>query len=91
MTPILKSGHDIEDFNNSRPISLLPILSKVSQRLASQSIYSLTESKKLAKVQSGNRKMHSTKTALFHVTEELLEAIDAKNVTALILRDLSKA
>ena len=33
VTPILKSG-DIEDPSNCRPVSLLPILSKVSERLA---------------------------------------------------------
>ena len=34
VTPILKSTNNIEDPENSRPISLLPILSKVSERLA---------------------------------------------------------
>ena len=66
--PILKSGNP-EDPCNNRPISLLPILSKVSERLAhGQFVDYLTANKKLAENQSGNRKLHSTETALLCVT-----------------------
>ena len=55
VTPILISG-DIEDPDNCRPISLLPILSKVYERLVhGQLVTFLTENEKLSKTQSGNR------------------------------------
>ena len=91
VTPIPKSGNP-EDPCNNRPISLLPILSKVSERLAhGQFVDYLTASKKLAKTQSGNRKLHSTETALLCVTDDLLQAIDDKKISALVLLDMSKA
>lgn len=64
VTPVLKPG-DHEEPCNHRPISLLPVLSKVSERLAHrQFVDFLSANKKLAKTQSGNRKLHSTETAL---------------------------
>ena len=92
--PILKSGYnnDIDDPNNSRPISLLPVLSKVSERFAhSQFTDYLTTNKKLVETQSGNRKLHSTETALLHVIDELLKAMDEKNISILVLLDMSNA
>ena len=92
VVPILKSSIDIENPCNSRPISLLPILSKVSERLApGQFINYLTRHKKLAQNQSKNRKLFSTETSLLHVTDELLKAMDDKNISALVLLDMSKA
>ena len=78
VTPVLKSG-DSEEPCNHRPISLLPVLSKVSERLAHrQFVDFLSANKKLAKTQSGNRKLHSTETALLCVTDDLLRAMDDK-------------
>ena len=71
VTPVLKLG-DFEDPGNSRPISLLPILSKVSERLVHRQLVDyLSKKKKLAKTQSGNRKLHSTETSLLYVTDDL--------------------
>ena len=50
-----------------------------------------TANKKLAENQSGNRKLHSTETALLCVTDDLLQAIDDKKISALVLLDMSKA
>ena len=91
VTPILKSGV-IEDPANCRPISLLPILSKVSERLVhGQLVIFLIENEKLSKTQSGNRKLHSTETALLHVTDKLLKAMDEKKISVVVLLDMSKA
>ena len=91
VTPILKSGNS-EDPCNDRPTSLLPILSKVSERLAhGQFVDYLTANKILAKTQSGNRKLFSTETALLCVTDDLLQGIDDKKISALVLLDMSKA
>ena len=93
MTPIPKwSSSSSEDPCNNRPISLLPILSKVSECLAhGQFVDYLTLNKKLAKTQSGNRKLHSTETALLRVTDEFLQAIDDKKISVLLLLDMSQA
>ena len=75
-------------------ISLLPVLSKVSERLAHrQFVDFLSANKKLAKTQSGNRKLHShsTETTLLCVTDDLLRAMDDKKVSVIVLHDMSKA
>ena len=90
VVPVPKSG-DPEESGNNRPISLLPVLSKIAERLAhKQFVDYLTLSKKLSIYQSGNRKLHSTETALLHVTDELLKAMDDKKASILVLLDMSK-
>ena len=51
----------------------------------------LTKHDKLSTYQSGNRKMHSTETALINVTYNILKAIDEKSASLLVLLDMSKA
>ena len=46
---------------------------------------------KLPENQSGNGKCHSTETALLHVTDDFLMAIDKSEVSVVVLLDLSKA
>ena len=88
---ILKSVNS-EDPCNNQPISLLPILSKVSERLAyGQFVDYSTANKILAKTQGGNRKLYSTETALLCVTDDLLQVIDDNKISALVLLDMSKA
>lgn len=89
--PVLKSGN-FEDPCNNWPISLLPILSKVSEKQAHhQFVDYITTNKNLPKLQSGNRKFHSTETALLRVTDDFLTAIDKSEVSVLVLLDMSKA
>ena len=89
--PVPKSG----DFNepvNTRPISLLPILSKVCERLAHrQFVDFLNRSGKISKFQSGNRELHSTETALLQFTDDILKNMDEKKVSLIVLLDMSKA
>ena len=88
--PVTKEGNSKEPANN-RPISLLPILSKVSERLEhKQFMEFLTTHDKLSTYQSGNRKMHSTETAVINVNN-ILKAIDEKSASLLVLLDMSKA
>ena len=51
----------------------------------------LIRNNKLAVHQSGNRKLHSTETALLYVTGQLLQAMDSKKVSIMVLLDMSKA
>lgn len=89
--PHLKEG-DHEVANNNRPISLLPILSKIAERVAlGQYNKYLIEKCRLTSHQSGNRKHHSTESLSLLVTDQIYRAIDEKKLTAMVLIDLSKA
>ena len=89
--PIPKDRNSDEPSCN-RPISLIPTLCKVCERLAhKQFVDLLTENNKLSTHQNGNRKLHSTETALIYVTDELLKAVDEKSISILVLLDMSKA
>ena len=91
VTPIPKEG-DHEQANNNRPISLLPILSKVCERAALNQIMTyLVENERLSTKQNGNKKWHSTETALIHSTDAILTSIDKKELSAMVLLDMSKA
>ena len=91
VTPIPKAGdHDIP--NNNRPISLLPVLSKVCERVAHNQLTSYLLSRdRLSSKQSGNKQWHSTETSVIQTTDEILNAIDKKKLTEVVLLDLSKA
>ena len=88
---ILKSG-DTEEPANTRPISLLPILSKVCERAAHLQLTNFLHSNNVIHHrQSGNRKLHSTEAALLHFTDELLNNMDQKKISVIVLLDISKA
>ena len=91
VVPHLKEG-DHEVPHNNRPISLLPVLSKVAEIFVLQHYTSFQSDKnRLTKHQSGNKRYHSTETLSFLVTDHLFNAIDEMKVTAMVLIDLSKA
>ena len=91
ITPIPKQGnHELP--NNNRPISLLPALSKVCERVAyNQFVTYLTTKERLTTKQSSNKKWFSTETSLIHTTDAFLKGIDDKKLTACVLLDMSKA
>ena len=91
ITPIPKQGnHELP--NNNRPISLLPALSKVCERVAyNQFVTYLTTKERLTTKQSGNKKWFSTETSLIHTTDAFLKGIDDKKLTACVLLNMSKA
>ena len=91
IVPHLKDG-DHEVPNNNWPISLLPVLSKVAEKIALIQFNDfLTKQDKLTQHQSGNCKNHSTETLSLLVTDHILRAIDQQQLTAMVLIDLSKA
>ena len=51
----------------------------------------LIRNNKLAVHQSGNKKLHSTETAMLYVTDQLLQAMDTKKVSIMVLLHMSKA
>ena len=83
---------DYNDFSNYRPISILPTISKIFERSATnQLIKYLEEHNLLNSNQHAYRKAHSTVTCLFQVTNYLYTLFDDKKTSAVISLDLSKA
>ena len=71
---------------------MLPVVSKICERVVhNQFINYLAENERLPVNQSGNRKQHSTETLGLSVTDYIVDAMDKKQVTAMVLLDFSKA
>jgi len=91
VVPIHKKG-DKNDPSNYRPISLLPVLSKILEKVVADQLQKhLETSKKLTKQQFAYRRHRSTEHALLDIMEKVYHAIDNKCVALLVLLDLSKA
>ena len=90
VSPIHKSG-DHSDPSNFRPISLIPVITKVVERIVHQQLYGyLTSNHLLSSSQHGFRPHHSTETALLSVSDQILSATDRGEISMLCLIDLSK-
>ena len=77
---------------NYRPISLLPLLSKIFEKIIhSQTQSYLDENNILYKYQSGFRARHSTDTCLSLLNEIFSKGFDEGKLTGMILIDLQKA
>ena len=91
--PLLKKfslPHD--DLASYRPISNLNFISKILERVIHTRLMSHLQSfPSLSPFQSAYRKFHSTETALLHIQNDLLLAIDKRKLSALVLLDLSAA
>jgi len=89
--PIFKGGNNSEPCN-FRPISILPILSKIIERAVFDQLYPHLDSQSmLHEAQSGFRPRYSTASALMNVTEDWLNAIDKGHYVGIVLLDLQKA
>ncbi|CAB0032695.1 unnamed protein product [Trichogramma brassicae] len=78
--------------SDTRPISMLPELSKVLERLAHSQLSShLTEHQFLDAQQHGFRPLHSTQTALLDLADSVRSAVDKRMITLLVSFDFSKA
>ena len=78
------------DKKNYRPISLLPPLSKIFERLLSEQMNKFLKNK-LSPLLCGFRKGYSTQYALLRLLEQWRMQLGNKNVIGTILCDLSKA
>ena len=89
--PLYKKGTKT-DPNNFRPISLLPIISKIIEKVIhDQTMNYLTENNVLYRYQSGFCKNQSTDTSLANLTDKILTGFDSGLLTGMILIDLQKA
>ena len=91
ITPIFKKG-DSQLFDNYRPVSTIPIFSKIFEKLIYNRLYSYLVSKNiLYDKQFGFRKSHSTSHAVNYSVNHIVEHINAKKHVLGIFIDLSKA
>ena len=91
--PLLKKANlDGSDLSNYRPISTLPFLSKVLERVVlAQLLAHLDAEHIMDPMQSAYRTGHSTETAMVRVQSDILQALDRKQSVILVLLDLSAA
>ena len=91
VAPIFKSGQP-DDRSNYRPISVLPVLARVFEKLIHNQLYDyLDRNKHLFSNQSGFRALHSVVTCLLHNTDDWYVNMDDGRYTANIFIDLKKA
>ena len=91
VAPIYKEGEK-SDKLNYRPISVLPVLSRIFEKLIYDQLYQyLDGSGFLTSDQSGFRPLHSTATCLLKCTDDWYSGMDKGHLTGLISIDLKKA
>ena len=89
--PILKSGSPL-DVANYRPISILPNISKVVERVLYNQIYKfLVHNNIISDSQHGFVTGKSTQTCCTELTSYIFDSLDKNLVTVAIFLDLSKA
>jgi len=89
ITPIPKV-HSPSSSSENRPTSVLPVLSKLFEKILYHRVYSyLTEHNLIDKRQYGFRENHSTELAITTIYDELLSNFDNKLITCSLFLDLS--
>ena len=78
--------------SENRPISILPVSSKLFEKVLYYRVYSyLTEHNLINKRQYGFKENYSTELAITTIYNELLRNVDKKLITCFLFPDLSKA
>ena len=91
MIPLFKSGNK-DDPSYFRPLSILPSVSKILERLVCYQLKSyMKENNVLCAQQSGFRQKHSTVTSLLKVTDDWLQALDGGLYIGAVFIDPKKA
>ncbi len=89
--PLFKKN-STQDLNNYRPISILPILSKILEKHVALYLYQFLHSHELlTSRQSGFRAKHSCETALHQMLDEWLTDINKQESVGILFVDFSKA
>ena len=91
--PLLKKASlDPKQMKNYRPVSNLPFLSKILEKVVLMQLTNYLTSNQLThQFQSAYRAGHGTETVLLRIVNDILTASDAKQVSILTLLDLSAA
>ena len=91
VAPIFKKG-STQDKSNYRPISVLPVVSRLFEKLVFDQLYShFNDNKLIFSDQSGFRSLHSTLTSLLRCTNDWYLYIDKGLYTAAVFIDFEKA
>ena len=91
ITPLHKKGMST-DMDNYREISILPVVSKVLERVVHHQLHSfLSEHKLLNPFQCGFRRNHSTEFAAIAFSDYIRRGIDLGLLTGSVFIDLRKA
>ena len=89
--PLLKKG-DNSTFSNYRPISLLPTISKIFEKVIYDQLYAYFNDNNLFySSQYGFRSQHSTELAGLELADRIIQNLDKKESQINIYIDLSKA
>lgn len=89
--PIPKTSKP-NSYGDIRPISILPTLSKVLEKILQKQLDDhLLKNKIIPATQSGFRRGYSCCTSLLNITDDIFAATDQGKLTMLILLDYSKA
>ena len=93
VTPLLKkAGLDESLLSSYRPVSNLPFLSKVLERIVNRQIVGyLNDFHLFPDVQSAYRRGHSTETALLKIFSDIIDGIADGKIVVLSLLDLTPA
>ena len=77
---------------NSRPISLLPALSKMMEKICNNQIQTyLVSNHIMSDCQHAYKQCHSTSSALVHMSDKWLQEMDKGNLVGAVLLDFSAA
>ena len=89
--PLFKSG-DAQVLSNYRPISILPSISKIVERLVYNRLYNfISKHDTLYANQYGFRTNHASYMAALNLTDKIAQGLDTNKTTAALFLDLSKA
>ena len=89
---IKKATLECNALKNYRPVSNLPYISKIVEKVVAAHLQKHLQNNQLYEpMQSAYRPAHSTETALVRVTNDLLCAVDKQQAVFLVLLDLSAA
>ena len=90
VTPLFKDGF-ADDPNNYRPISVLPTIYKLFEKVVCSQFYDfLSQFKLLHDKQSGFRSKHSCQTALLQLVDSWLKELENGNFTGILFLDFQK-
>ena len=90
VTPLLKKNLSTNEMKNFRPVSNLPFLSKILEKVVLSQLKDHLRGNCLMEIfQSAYKEFHNTETALVRIFNDLLHSADSGNVLPLL--DLSAA
>ena len=90
ITPLFKKGDELI-VDNYRPISVLPVLSKIFEKIAFAQLYDyINENRLLYHGQYGFRKGHSTELASIEFIDNVIHKLDQGKLPISVFLDLSK-